>query len=139
MSSQRNQVVAALLIGILIGLAAGAKLHEYRSRKLDTFKERGPDANRVITGLTKRLGIDPKQSAAIRDISEKRKAEVIALQADVYHRFEAIRLGMRADIRNQLTPEQRTKFDDLTAAWDVKRKQADPPPVRTSAPTRTAK
>jgi len=139
MSSQRNQVVAALLVGVLIGLVAGAKLHEYRTRKIDTFKEQGPDARRVISSLTEKLGIDAKQAEAIREISEKRKEEVLALQEDVYNRFEAIRMGMRDDIRRQLSAEQRRKFDDLASAWDVKRKKAEPPPVRSPAPARTAK
>ena len=134
MNSHRNQIVAALLVGILIGMAAGVELHAYRTRKLDTFAEQGPNSDRVIKGLTQKLGIDDKQAAAIRAASDKRKAEVLALQADVYERFEAIRLALRGDIRSQLTDEQRKKFDDLTASWDVKRKRAEPPPARPPLP-----
>ena len=133
MSARWNQIVAAVLCGILIGLVAGAKLQEYRTRKIDTFKEAGPDPQRVIKGLTERLGIDEKQGAVIKQISEKRRAEVLALQSDVYGRFEAIRLGMRDDIRKELTPEQRKKFDDIVAKWDVTRRRAEPPPMRPAA------
>lgn len=135
MSSQRNQVVAALLIGMLIGLVLGARLQEYRSRKIDTFSEKGPDADRVVKSLTERLGIDEKQAAAIRDISVKRRSEVLALQADVYNRFEAIRMGMRDDIRAQLTADQRKKFDDIASKWDVRRRQAEPPLPKAPVPT----
>ncbi|MBI3547872.1 MAG: hypothetical protein HY078_02350 [Elusimicrobia bacterium] len=130
MTSQRKQVVAALLIGVLAGLVAGVKLHEYRTRKIDTFKEQGPNTNRVITRLTEELGIDAKQAGEIKDISEKSKADVLALQAEVYDRFESIRLDMRSRIRKTLSTDQQKRFDELASRWDVKRKKAEPPPVR---------
>jgi Spy/CpxP family protein refolding chaperone len=131
MTQQAKQILAALLIGCLIGIVAGARFEKSAYHR---FWKTGPDSERLVKKLGKDLGLDDKQREAIKAIVDKRQVQVVALHQEVDGKFGALRDGMNAEIRAALTPDQQKKFDDLVAKWNAKRHRDESKPGEKGPP-----
>jgi hypothetical protein len=114
MSPARRSALTAFLLGLIVGAAGGS----WGQRALfHRFMRRGPSPARIIERLNRALSLDAGQKTEVGRILESRKPELEALKKDAKTRFDAIRTATDADIREVLRPDQREKFDRLTARW----------------------
>jgi Spy/CpxP family protein refolding chaperone len=72
---------------------------------------RGPDA--MVAYLSRELDLSPAQRDSVRAIFARHRPETDSLWARVRPRFDSIKTRMRAEIDAQLTPEQRTRHQQL--------------------------
>lgn len=72
---------------------------------------RGPDA--LVAYLSRELNLTGAQRDSVRAIIARHRPETDALWAQVRPRFDSIKARMRAEIDGQLTPEQRTRHQQL--------------------------
>jgi Spy/CpxP family protein refolding chaperone len=72
---------------------------------------RGPDA--MVDYLSRELDLKPAQRDSVRAIFARHRPETDSLWARVRPRFDSIKARMRAEIDAQLTPEQRTRHQQL--------------------------
>src|SRR2546425_9969111 len=72
---------------------------------------RGPDA--VVACLSRKLDLSPAQRDSVRAIFARHRPETDSLWARVRPRFDSIKARMRSEIGAQLTPEQRTRHQQL--------------------------
>src|SRR3989442_1778390 len=72
---------------------------------------RGPDA--MVAYLSRELDLSPVQRDSVRAIFTRHRPETDALWAQVRPRFDSIKARMRTEIDAQLTPEQRTRHQQL--------------------------
>lgn len=131
MTPSWKHIVAALLIGCLVGAAAGSRYQRWAFHK---FWQQGPDPQRVLKKFTKELNLDAKQREAVKAILEKHHEEVVGLHRDMSAKFDEIRTSMRSEIKPLLTPEQQKKFEAMVARWDARHKRLEggqkAPPVK---------
>jgi len=74
-------------------------------------RRRGPDA--MVAYLSKELDLSDAQRDSVRAIFARHRPETDSLWAQVRPRFDSIKTRMRAEIDAQLTPEQRTRHQQL--------------------------
>lgn len=72
---------------------------------------RGPDA--MVAYLSRELDLSSAQRDSVRAIFARHRPETDSLWARVRPRFDSIKARMRAEIDAQLTPEQRTRHQQL--------------------------
>jgi Spy/CpxP family protein refolding chaperone len=72
---------------------------------------RGPDA--MVAYLSRELDLSAAQRDSVRAIFARHRPETDSLWARVRPRFDSIKARMRAEIDAQLTPEQRTRHQQL--------------------------
>jgi len=72
---------------------------------------RGPDA--MVAYLSRELDLSAAQRDSVRAIFARHRPETDSLWARVRPRFDSIKTRMRAEIDAQLTPEQRTRHQQL--------------------------
>ena len=72
---------------------------------------RGPDA--LVAYLSRELSLNAAQRDSVRAIIARHRPETDALWARVRPQFDSIKARMRAEIDAQLTPEQRTRHQQL--------------------------
>jgi hypothetical protein len=120
------------LLGLALGAAAGSwgQRAHYR-REMQT----NPDHHRqMVEKLSRELGLDEKQKAAVTAILDSRKADVDKLRAETFARLLAIRTSADAEIVKSLTPEQAAKLEAMHRAkpmrinWEAP--SAAPAPAR---------
>ena len=66
--------------------------------------------------------MDSRQQEAVRAVLESYRVETKALHEEVATKLAGIRGRINDDIAKQLTPEQQTKFQEMRARWDARRK-----------------
>src|SRR5438552_10806756 len=71
----------------------------------------GPDA--LVAYLSHELELSAAQRDSVRAIIARHRPETDALWGQVRPRFDSIKARMRAEIDAQLTPEQRTRHQQL--------------------------
>jgi Spy/CpxP family protein refolding chaperone len=71
----------------------------------------GPDA--MVAYLSRELDLRSAQRDSVRAIFARHRPETDSLWARVRPRFDSIKARMRAEIDAQLTPEQRTRHQQL--------------------------
>ncbi len=118
-----------VLAGIfVIGCVMGAALDGlYRTRAGETGRrgERGRKHEKIFEEARRELNLSDEQSVKVRAILDETREEFRALHGEMRPRFDAIRQKARARMRETLTPEQETRFDEMMARRDQKRKEKE--------------
>ena len=122
MTRNWKHIIAALLIGVLVGAAAGSLFQRWAFHR---FWERGPDPQRILKRFTRALDLDAQQQEKVRAILEKQREKVMALHRDMSARFDVIRTSMRSEIEPLLTPAQKMKFEAMIARWDARHQRLE--------------
>jgi hypothetical protein len=99
-----KQAAPALLIGLILGGAAGAGLQRAALRKA---WRQGPDPARMLRRFERKLDLDAEQKAAILPILEKRRDGFKACA-------DSSRDASRLEIEKLLKPEQKERFAAMT-------------------------
>jgi Spy/CpxP family protein refolding chaperone len=105
------QSVTALLLGLVIGAAAGSwgqRAAFHRATQNDPNHQR-----KMLEKLTAELGLDEKQKAAVSAVMDSKKTEIDQLKTETFARLEAIRKSADADMAKALTPEQAAKLEAM--------------------------
>lgn len=117
MNLQQKQLIASLLIGCLIGAAAGS---HFQKMAMHRFWEHGPNTQRLFTRFNNELNLDSQQQETTKKIIQRHHDEMLALQKETLAKFQAIRMAMRADMAKILNPDQQEKFHQMAARWDAR-------------------
>jgi hypothetical protein len=104
-------------VGLLAAVFVAGGLAGWGGREAADRDERGPGGRRgpdaLVAYLTRELDLNGAQRDSVRAIIARHRPETDALWAQVRPRFDSIKARMRAEIDGQLTPEQRTKHQQL--------------------------
>ena len=110
----RSKLAAVTLLAavFLAGGLAGWGGHEAADRdEARAPRRRGPDA--MVEYLSRELKLSDAQRDSVRAIFARHRPETDSLWARVRPQFDSIKTRMRAEIDAQLTPEQRTRHQQL--------------------------
>ena len=109
----RSKLAAVGLLAavFLAGGLAGWGGREATDRDGHRSGRRGPDA--MVDYLARELDLSSAQRDSVRAIFARHRPETDALWARVRPQFDSIKTRMRAEIDAQLTPEQRTRHQQL--------------------------
>lgn len=116
--SSRGAVLAAFLLGCLVGAVSGSR---YEKAMIHRYWRRGPNAERAAARLTRDLGLDDDQRAKVELLLVKHRERMIALHEKTSADLKRLRLSFRSELQPLLKPEQEKKFHELTERWDRKR------------------
>ena len=100
-------IVGALLAGVVLGIAGDrAWMHWHRP-------SRAPHLDRVIEHLDHVLDLTPQQHESVKQIVQRHGVRIGAISTSIRPQMRQEIDSMNAEIENVLTPEQRTKFQQL--------------------------
>ena len=122
----RSKLAAVGLLAavFLAGGLAGWGGHEAAERDdRGPGGHRGPDA--LVAYLTRELKLSTAQRDSVRAIIARHRPETDSLWARVRPRFDSIKARMRAEIDAQLTPEQRTRHQQLIDRAEHQRRERE--------------
>ena len=102
-------------VGLLAAVFVAGGLAGWGGREATERDERGPrrGPDAMVAYLSRELDLSPVQRDSVRAIFTRHRPETDALWAQVRPRFDSIKTRMRAEIDAQLTPEQRTRHQQL--------------------------
>ena len=113
----RHKIVIALLIGLIVGALAGSWY--VKENFTPHWNGRGGDFKRhMLEHFSSELSLTPEQKEEVGAIFEKNRPQMMALQAEMRPKFEALRNLTHEEIRKILTPEQQKKFDVMSARFE---------------------
>ncbi len=108
-------VVLVFILGILCGSLATHLLYKYRMDSI--MSGRGQNREEaIVSRLDRKLHLDDGQEEKVRAIVHETEEEIRALRKQLRPQTEAIIEKAQTRISVLLTPEQRTKYDQMIAA-----------------------
>lgn len=110
----KSKVLAISLLAAVgvAGFAAGAATKSLaESRKPLDLRERCQYSSQ----LSEQLGLSAAQHDSVRAIMRSHRAEMQGIIAPVKAQLDSARARVREDVRAVLTPEQRTRYDEMQA------------------------
>ncbi len=121
----RSKLAAVGLLAavFLAGGLAGWGGREAAERDGRGGPRRGPDA--MVEYLSRELDLSAAQRDSVRAIFARHRPETDSLWARVRPRFDSIKTRMRAEIDAQLTPEQRTRHQQLIDRAEHQRRERE--------------
>ena len=114
-------------VGLLAAVFVAGGLAGWGGREAaerdDRGPHRGPDA--LVAYLSRELDLSSAQRDSVRAIIARHRPETDSLWARVRPRFDSIKARMRTEIDAQLTPEQRTRHQQLIDQAEHHRKELE--------------
>lgn len=107
------------LLGVTVG-AAGVFFFAWYSGH---WQQRGSNRERIIRHFRTELNLSDNQVKQLRQILDDTGNRFRDVQRQMEPQFQAIREETRNRIRQILSPEQVTKFNELARKWDERRRQ----------------
>ncbi len=130
MRTSWNHILLAFCAGLLMGGWAGVR-HE--KAILHQFWSRGPETQKILAKLSRKLDLNPQQEEQVRLLLESKREKILFLHQQMRAQFEALRLSMRAGIAQILNPKQKEKFTQMTQKWDKRHPWVAPSSVKVSS------
>ncbi len=131
MTSAKKWMWITLLATLLLGVGLGVLVDRFvlvpsvlssGSDHPERWKDR---RSRFYARLQEELALGPEQSRDIERVLEGNHERARQFWAESRQQFDALRQQFRSDIRAVLTEEQATRFDDLLAERDARRKDRE--------------
>lgn len=125
--------VLTLLLGIFIGGSA-VMFFEWHA---GIWPRRRSGPERFIQNLTRDLNLTPDQVEKIKVILDESNQKFRDFRRQLRPQFDELRKEGRGRIRQVLTPEQVTKFDEIMSRLDARRRRGRgnrPPPPPPPSP-----
>jgi Spy/CpxP family protein refolding chaperone len=111
-------ILAAFCVGLLFGAALGRVSVRWFHH---VWFAGGNDLTHKLDRFSTKMELSPDQKEKVRVILQTRSDKLNALFAELGPKIEEIRNSAAAAVRDVLTPDQKSKFDELHAkhedAW----------------------
>ena len=115
-----HQITISLFIGIALGTAFG---HWQAKSYLHTRWEQGGMKQHMLERFNRELHLTAEQQKEIAAIFDAKYPQMVALQAEMKPKFEALRNSTQAEIRKILNSKQQEKFDEMHAKMENRWKE----------------
>ena len=129
--SPRLRASIALAGVFALGIATGAGgMRFYSARRMARMIDAPSPVARhrvVMMTLDRQLDLSKDQHEKISQILSKHEPDLTAVTRAIEPRLEPIFASIEDEIRAQLTPEQRPKFDELSKKFHERRREGLPP------------
>jgi len=115
---------AALLL--VLAVALGGALGSVTTAELLTHGPglySGHGSEWYVDLLTHELKLSSVQQDSVRAILRRHRGGLDSLYAEMTPQMDRIREAIRADVRTQLTPEQQSRYAEVTARLDAHRRE----------------
>jgi len=109
-------LLLAALLGGAVGTAATIGIGGGRH-----MGGRRPGSDWYVEMLSRELELTREQRDSVRAVLARHRGGMDSIWAEMAPRMKAWRDGARADVRAHLTPEQQTRYAELTARLDAER------------------
>jgi len=120
-------LAAAFVAGGLVGWGLSTRLGHHRWDGGPGFGP--PGGPRGVHALLKRrLDLTAAQEDSVRVIFERHRPQMEALWRQMRPRFDSLRAVIDSEIAAQLTPPQRTRFEELRRRMDDRLRREPKPP-----------
>lgn len=104
-----KQVIVSLVIGVFLGSTFSC----WKCKECCPCPfEGGSKKERMLNKFSKKL-----------DLNEEQKTQVSTIFEDKFKKMEELHNAKRDEIRAVLTPDQQSKFDQITAKWETRKKR----------------
>ena len=117
-----NQIAISLLIGFALGVVYG---NWYARENFHSRWKHGSMRQRMEERFGKELHLSPDQKKQVSAIFEAKHPQMVALQAEMKPKFEALRNSTQEEIRKILNPDQQKKLDELNAKMEERWKERE--------------
>jgi len=120
----RQRVYAMLVlvaVFVLGGLTGAGLMRAMSARAAHQWREHG-EGPMIVWILDRRLKLSPLQRERVEAIVQAHEPEIMTARRTIAPQIRAIRARQRNEIREVLTPEQRSKFDILAAESDARQR-----------------
>ena len=128
MNDSGKIAIAAFLAGLIAGAAGGSWTQRAIHRHAMLHR---PSPQEMMDRLSRDLSLDKAQRGAISAVMERHKPKFEALRRTTATEFDAIRRAADDEIKQQLNPVQRHKFEEMTARF----LKGMPPPLLEGMPS----
>jgi Spy/CpxP family protein refolding chaperone len=131
-SPANRKAIALLFLVFVLGIAFGAVGITVVNRRVYGARLRtGADQTRPVNRFAQDLNLTSDQQKQVSEILSDMQAKYAAIRKGMSPQFDQVRQQGRDEIRQVLTPEQKTKFDaSLQRIDDERRKRAAEAPAR---------
>ncbi|PYO75945.1 MAG: periplasmic heavy metal sensor [Gemmatimonadetes bacterium] len=126
-------LIAIFVAGGLVGWGVGTRVGHGRGGsgpgwgRGDRGGPGGPGGG-IHSLLKRELDLTPAQEDSVRAIFARHRPQMEALWREMRPRFDSVRAAINSEISGQLTPAQRTKFQELERRMD-ERLRREPKPA----------
>jgi hypothetical protein len=121
-------LVGVFLLGVATG---GGGAHNLADRHITRMLDAPASVARhhmVMNALDRKLDLSKEQHDKISGILAKHEPEITEISRSVEPKLAPIFASIEDEIRAELTPEQRPKFDELSKKFHDRRHEGPPPP-----------
>ena len=131
------KAILGVLAVFVLGTLAGALVtHRIYQRRIHTFFRGGPAATEMIVRrMNGQLDLTPAQRVQVETIVRNSRQKLRETRQQIDPQMRALFQDMDQRIREILTPEQRAKFDKLTAERQAKWQHFRSPPADRPPPS----
>ena len=120
-------ILPAVLGGLLAGVWIGSRCERASYRRM---RHEGPQPERVLKLLTRKLDLRDDQTGKIRVILEAKRPAFQAVHREERARMAALRVEIDRDITPVLDDAQKKKLVELRARWEKRAQESSPPVAR---------
>ena len=117
-----NQIAISLLIGFALGVVYG---NWYTRENFHSRWKHGSMSQRMVERFSRELHLSSDQKKEVTAIFEAKRPQMVALQAEMKPKFEALRNSTQEEIRKILNPDQQKKLDELNAKMEERWKERE--------------
>ena len=122
------KAIAGILLVFLLGAAGGALVtHMIHVARFEQFISGGHVMREdvIVERLTKKLDLDGRQQEDVRAIIHKTHDGIRQVRSSVHPQIEALLTAGQDRIKTVLRPDQREKFDKITAERKLREASKD--------------
>jgi hypothetical protein len=120
----RSQALAGAFLATAF-LAGGATGWGLRGWAVAKRRPGERDPKEMVAHLTKQLGLSRGKQDSVRTVLERHRIDVASIWHVTRPRMDSLRRVMQVEIEDQLTPVQRSRFNELLGRRERQRRAAD--------------